>query len=359
MLKRSTICLLLVGVIAVGAVGLWLSQPSSRKPVLQSSSDSESGAQHEATFRQASPVPEPGKKTSRVVSPVRPERHVADEQPRNADLRREQRNEVAAAQGGGDHDSESVAAPPKLRHAQRRSGSPHTRAASDGQETASRKQEPVATGLPGTGSRPMPSRSARGSAWAGAHVTQQSVQGSTVESKGNQAADPAENRSLDVQASDQQAVAVNAVPTDASESENQSDPTDPEPVATPLDVVQVAKQWQADTLQVSYAVLLDQDSETQTPNGLIVSQEIPVGWEVVEAEPLAEMVDQDSRVIKWLFVGDAVKDNSIYTLSMRAPAEQAGDWNETLAWYTYRQPDGQCVDVEVIPYPESDIQPGN
>ena len=102
---------------------------------------------------------------------------------------------------------------------------------------------------------------------------------------------------------------------------------------------------------------LDDDPETVTPNGLIVSQQIPEGWEVLEADPLVEAVDERNRLVKWLFVGSAVTNSSIYSLSMRAPAEQAGNWNETLAWYTYRQPDGRCVDVSVIPYPESAIQP--
>jgi len=150
--------------------------------------------------------------------------------------------------------------------------------------------------------------------------------------------------------------------TDESEDSDVSKPENdepvPEPIVTPLDVVQIARQWEEDRLEVSFAVLLDDDQETVTPNGLIVAQQIPEGWEVIEADPQAEAFDEADRVVKWLFVGDAVCDNSIYSLSMRAPEEEAGEWSDTLAWYTYRQPDGECVDVHVTPYTESDIQPG-
>ena len=146
---------------------------------------------------------------------------------------------------------------------------------------------------------------------------------------------------------------------DTGSQNTETETAEPEPIVTPLDVVQIARAWQEDTLQVSYAVMLDDNDTTETPSGLIVSQQIPDGWEVVEADPQVEMVDEENRLVKWLFVGNAVTNSSIYSLSMRAPVEQVGNWNETLAWYTYRQPDGQCVDVEVVPYPDSDIQPGN
>jgi len=111
-----------------------------------------------------------------VGSPIRPEQDVAGEQPGSADPRREQRNEIATAQGGGGDSSAPMAAPPKPRQAQPRSNAPRTRAPGHEQETASRKPETVATGLPGTGSRPLPSRSYRGLAWANDNVAAQSGQ---------------------------------------------------------------------------------------------------------------------------------------------------------------------------------------
>jgi hypothetical protein len=40
--------------------------------------------------------------------------------------------------------------------------------------------------------------------------------------------------------------------------------TDPEPerIVTPLDVVQIARRWQDDVMQVSFAVMLDGDTAT-------------------------------------------------------------------------------------------------
>jgi len=194
-----------------------------------------------------------------------------------------------------------------------------------------RRARTAAIGLPGDGSRADPSRSYRSFASPeGSSVTLiQGLPDITAEAGQDESGTPADT----------------------------DDSGQPEPIVTPLDVVQIARQWEDGVLQVSFAVMLDDDSETATPNGLIVSQQIPDGWEVVEAVPVIEAMDSENRIVKWLFVGDAVQDGSIYSLSMRAPAEQDGNWNETLAWYTYRQPDGQCVDVTVIPYPDSNIQP--
>lgn len=127
----------------------------------------------------------------------------------------------------------------------------------------------------------------------------------------------------------------------------------------PVDVIQIARRWDDDVLQVSYAVVTGMGGDQVLPNGLIVSQVIPEGWEVVEAEPPIEAVDTRNRVVKWMLVGDAVAPQSIYSVSMRAESDEQGDWNEARAWYTYRQPDGQGVEVAVMPYGASDIQPGN
>jgi hypothetical protein len=213
----------------------------------------------------------------------------------------------------------------------------------------------------------MPSRSYRALAWAGDNETAQSGQETVAEAGAANGIEEAVNVVTDDGASDLELASEHALAAvGAGADTGQPDPgsqntemAEPEPIVTPLDVVQVARAWEEDVLQVSFAVMLDDDPATATPSGLIVSQQIPDGWDVVEAEPLVEMVDEENRLVKWLFLGSAVTNSSIYSLSMRAPAEQVGNWSETLAWYTYRQPDGQCVDVEVIPYPESDIQPGN
>jgi hypothetical protein len=125
---------------------------------------------------------------------------------------------------------------------------------------------------------------------------------------------------------------------------------EPEPIETPLDVVQVGRRWQDDVMQMSFVVMLDDDAATPTPNGLIVCQQIPEGWEVVESEPAVQAVDRENRIAKWLFMGNTVTNNSIYSLSMRAADGTPGDWTEARAWYTFRQPDGQCREVKVIPY---------
>lgn len=132
-----------------------------------------------------------------------------------------------------------------------------------------------------------------------------------------------------------------------------------EPLVTPLEVIQTASHGVNGLLELSYAIMVDDDPSTITPNGLILTQEIPEGWQVVEAEPRLQAVDEQNRMVKWLFVGQDVESTQVYSLSMRLPAGVEGDWNRMLAWYTYRQPDGNCVDVAVGMVPESDIQPGN
>lgn len=127
-------------------------------------------------------------------------------------------------------------------------------------------------------------------------------------------------------------------------------------ILTPIDVVQIARFWEEDQLQVSFAMLLDQDEFQVKPNGLIVAQQIPPGWHVVDAVPPIEAVDEENRIVKWLFVGDDVRDNTIYSMSMRADEGAVDDWDETRAWFTYRRPDGQAVEVATVPHPDSAIQ---
>lgn len=160
---------------------------------------------------------------------------------------------------------------------------------------------------------------------------------------------------------------VAVVAADAPATEAQADPAlvearpevveSEEPLVTPLEVIQVASRWEDDLLEVSYAVLVDDDPYTVTPSGLILTQEIPEGWQVINAEPQLQAVDESNRMVKWLFVGQEVESKIVYSLSMRVPEGAEGDWNKMLAWYTYRQPDGSCVDVAVGTVPESDIQP--
>ncbi len=160
-------------------------------------------------------------------------------------------------------------------------------------------------------------------------------------------------------------------PTSSQEGTTQSTPTGnvsgennqpeetakPEAVIPALNVVQIARNWQDGVMQVSFAVFPDDDNATAVPNGVIVSQQIPDGWDVVDAVPQIESIDGNPRTAKWLLVGDAAQKNSIYSLSIRASEPASADWNQTLAWYTYRQPDGQCINVTVLPYTDSAIQP--
>jgi len=133
--------------------------------------------------------------------------------------------------------------------------------------------------------------------------------------------------------------------------------SEPDTVRRPLNVVQIARQWRDDVLQVSFALLLDAESPEPRPNGVIISQEIPDGWEVVEAKPAVQSVDERNRIVKWLFVDQAVTNNSVYTLSMRVPGRDEGDWNVAQAWYSYRRPDGRFMEAAAIPYRDNDAQP--
>jgi len=130
-----------------------------------------------------------------------------------------------------------------------------------------------------------------------------------------------------------------------------------ETIVPTVNVVQLAHEWSDGEMQVSFAIFPDEDDSTAVPNGLIVSQPIPDGWEVMEAVPQIEVIDGDPRTAKWLLVGEAAEGGSIYSMSIRASEEESLGWNDAGAWYTYRQANGECVDVKVIPYEESDIQP--
>ncbi len=143
-----------------------------------------------------------------------------------------------------------------------------------------------------------------------------------------------------------------------SDGESEDDVEAEEEMIVPtVNVVQLAHEWSDGEMQVSFAIFPDEDDSTAVPNGLIVSQPIPDGWEVMEAVPQIEVIDGDPRTAKWLLVGEAAEGGSIYSMSIRASEEESLGWNDAGAWYTYRQADGECVDVKVIPYEESDIQP--
>lgn len=212
-----------------------------------------------------------------------------------------------------------------------------------------RRQQPVATGLPGENSRADTAQSARywNAGFGG---------GTTVNEEGAVVVIGAPESTLSGSGDASGSTIAENGASDQSDTGSDGE-EEPEKVVTPLDVVQIARTWEAGVLQVSYAVIVDEDDTTATPNGVIVSQQIPEGWELVDAEPRIEAVDYGNRIVKWLFVGDAVQNGAIYSLAMKASDEQDGNWNETQAWYTFRNPDGQCVDVSVIPYSESDIQP--
>ena len=108
---------------------------------------------------------------------------------------------------------------------------------------------------------------------------------------------------------------------------------------------------------VNYSMELSEEMENIPPNGLILCQEIPEGWEVVAADPQVEAVDEENRVVKWLFVGDGVKDQTIMTVSMRATDDSADIWDEAMVWYTYKQPDGTFAQVPAQLHPASEILP--
>lgn len=126
-------------------------------------------------------------------------------------------------------------------------------------------------------------------------------------------------------------------------------PAGQEPVPLPVEVpaatlTQATLQAVPGTLEVGLVVALDPALEAP-PNAMIVTQEVPPGWKLENADPAIESFDARTRTAKWLFMGADVRDRVVTAVLVRE-AETAVDAREAArSTLRYRLPNGSFHDA--------------
>ncbi len=126
-------------------------------------------------------------------------------------------------------------------------------------------------------------------------------------------------------------------------------PPGQEPVPLPVEdpaatLTQATLQAVPGTLEVGLVVALDPALQAP-PNAMIVTQEVPAGWKLENADPAIESFDARTRTAKWLFMGADVRDRVVTAVLVRE-AETAVDARDAApATLRYRLPNGSFYDA--------------
>lgn len=137
--------------------------------------------------------------------------------------------------------------------------------------------------------------------------------------------------------------------TGVLEDEGEEDAEEDLRIDAALQVVQMVKYLDGESVQISFALFVEEDETL--PNGLVLCQQVPEGWSVAEAVPAVSAFDEKNRIAKWLFMGDAVAAEPVYSVMRHSGEGQVTDWEPMRSWYSYKQPeDGTFVEVRTIHY---------
>jgi hypothetical protein len=120
-----------------------------------------------------------------------------------------------------------------------------------------------------------------------------------------------------------------------------------EVVVTPLHVRFSAKSDIAGTASIVINVTADA-AASYTPNGVVIAQTIPAGWDVVHSEPAVQSFDSGTRLAKWLFTGRAVPTARVVLSLKGADTARLEDVSAARAWYSYRQQNGKVIQRDVV-----------
>ncbi len=99
-------------------------------------------------------------------------------------------------------------------------------------------------------------------------------------------------------------------------------------------------------------LVLEVPKAMETPvNGIILSQAIPEGWDVVQSDPPMQTFDGATRTAKWLFIGDHIANGHIVLVSSGGADTAA--WSNAPASFSYRTPDGVIHTEKALRHPDS------
>ena len=95
------------------------------------------------------------------------------------------------------------------------------------------------------------------------------------------------------------------------------------------------------TMDLALSIYVD----TSTPNGLIVKETIPEGWDVVQSTVPYDKYNPDTGEIKWLLIGTEIKNTTISYRIVRNDSTEGG----TLFYgkYLYKDVNGKDVAMQI------------
>jgi len=82
-----------------------------------------------------------------------------------------------------------------------------------------------------------------------------------------------------------------------------------------------------------------------SPNGLIVKETIPEGWDIVESSIPYDNYNPDTGEIKWLLIGTEINTSAISYRIIKNDSSEAGSL--FYGKYLYKDADGQNVDMQI------------
>ena len=83
---------------------------------------------------------------------------------------------------------------------------------------------------------------------------------------------------------------------------------------------------------------------SSSPNGFILTEYIPKGWDVLESSPPYRNFNAASGEMKWIFIGDEVESTRINYKVKRMETTASTTFHGT---YMYKNPDGQHISLQI------------
>lgn len=124
----------------------------------------------------------------------------------------------------------------------------------------------------------------------------------------------------------------------------------------PEQIVPSVYVWRGATIgndgSVTVKYVLDVDEGEPVPSGLVVCERIPPGWQIVSGQPWPVSVNDQTRLVKWLFMTEQVGDGTFsYTAEPSSDMSATEDWSLAASWYSYRRPyDERPLDFYCLQY---------
>ena len=108
---------------------------------------------------------------------------------------------------------------------------------------------------------------------------------------------------------------------------------------------------------VTLDLVVERNAAVGAPNGIVLTQRVPPGWEVESSYPPIQSSDAGARVVQWILADSSLTDGHLVVVMAPAAGAEDAAWKGGGAWYTFRQADGSVGRVAAAKHPDSPAAP--